>query len=210
MDISLLKSLDLIKFIIYNCISKNIVCGKGAKFVPYKGSKLIMASETKLEVNGNLHLGAASCGNNGRSTLVRLDHNAQFLCNNINLINYGADIYCLSGATLKLDGVFLNCDVKIRVTESVEIGEGCVISHNVTIMDSDTHQVDQPDYVKTKPVVIGKHVWIGSRAMILKGVSIGEGAIVAAGAVVTKDVPPHTMVGGVPAKIIKNDVTWHD
>lgn len=53
------------------------------------------------------------------------------------------------------------------------------------------------------PIHIGKNVWIGSNATILAGVSIGDGAIVAAGAVVTKNVPPNTIVGGVPAKVIK-------
>lgn len=53
------------------------------------------------------------------------------------------------------------------------------------------------------PIVIGKNVWIGANAMITLGVTIGDGAIVAAGAVVTKDVPSMTVVGGVPAKIIK-------
>lgn len=57
------------------------------------------------------------------------------------------------------------------------------------------------DYKKT--VVIGNDVWIGSNAIVLQGVTIGDGAVVAAGAVVTKDVPSYTVVGGVPAKVIK-------
>lgn len=61
---------------------------------------------------------------------------------------------------------------------------------------------------KTAPIQIGNHVWIGARAIILKGVTIGDGVVVAAGAVVTKDVPPNTLVGGVPAKIIKENISW--
>ena len=57
--------------------------------------------------------------------------------------------------------------------------------------------------------MIHDNVWIGTRATILKVVTIGEGAIVAAGAVVTKNVPPHTLVGGVPAKIIKEKISYH-
>ena len=57
-----------------------------------------------------------------------------------------------------------------------------------------------------KPIVIGNNVWIGSHATVTPGVTIGDGAIVAAGAVVTKDVPTGVVVGGVPAKIIKEIV----
>lgn len=53
------------------------------------------------------------------------------------------------------------------------------------------------------PIVLGKNVWVGSHATILKGVTIGDGSVVAAGAVVTKDVPPMTVVGGVPARVIR-------
>ena len=61
---------------------------------------------------------------------------------------------------------------------------------------------------KTKPIFIGDHVWIGANSTILKGVSIGDGAIVAAGAVVTKDVKPNTIVAGCPAKEIKEIKEW--
>lgn len=54
-----------------------------------------------------------------------------------------------------------------------------------------------------KPVYIGNDVWIGRRAMIMPGVHIGDGAVIAAGGIITKDVPPYSVVGGVPAKVIK-------
>lgn len=65
------------------------------------------------------------------------------------------------------------------------------------------HDIDDPYFVGTEaPVHIGDYAWISSRATILPGVRIGNGAVVAAGAVVTKDVPDYTVVGGVPAKLI--------
>ena len=60
----------------------------------------------------------------------------------------------------------------------------------------------------TKPIIIGDHVWIGKNALILKGVTIGNGAIVAAGSVVVKDVSAKTLVAGNPAKVIKDNVEW--
>ena len=66
----------------------------------------------------------------------------------------------------------------------------------------------RPGYERTKPVIIGDHVWVGRRAIILKGVTIGSGAVIAAGAVVTSDVPAKALVGGVPAQIIESEVEW--
>ena len=98
-------------------------------------------------------------------------------------------------------GTYLNRNTVIVSNRSVEIGEHCRISWDVVIMDSDQHEIPGKE-TGDQSVVIGSNVWIGCRAIILKGVHIGDGAIVAAGAVVTKDVPPYTVVGGVPAKQI--------
>lgn len=73
-------------------------------------------------------------------------------------------------------------------------------------MDTDYHSIDGKPY--TVPVTIGNHVWIGCKSIILKGVNIGDGAIIAAGSVVTKDVPPFSLVAGSPAKLIKENVKW--
>lgn len=66
----------------------------------------------------------------------------------------------------------------------------------LAIRNLDNHGIVCDGYKKTDPIVIGDHVWIGIRALILKGVTIGDGAVIAAGAVVTKDVPPNTLYGG--------------
>lgn len=73
--------------------------------------------------------------------------------------------------------------------------------------EDETKPIIQQGYTKTKPVVIGDDVWIGARAIILPGVNIGSHSVVGAGAVVTKDVPDYSVVGGVPAKVIKRRKT---
>ena len=98
--------------------------------------------------------------------------------------------------------------MNISVFKEVAIGEGCVISENVIIRDSDNHKIKGNNKLETASINIGNHVWIGMNAVVLKGVTIGDGAIIAAGAVVTHDVPSNTLVAGVPAKIIKQDVSW--
>ncbi len=83
-------------------------------------------------------------------------------------------------------------------------GDGSLIGHNV-VLTTINHDLDPKNGRKNHyaPIKIGAHVWIGSNATILPGVTIGEWAVVAAGAVVTKDVPPYTVVGGLPAKGLK-------
>jgi len=96
---------------------------------------------------------------------------------------------------------------EIHAGKKVTIGEGCNIAWDVCIMDRDYHKFNSQTE-EIKPVNIGNNVWIGCNSIILKGVTIGEGAVVAAGSVVTKDVAPRTLVGGNPAKVIKEDIYW--
>ena len=99
--------------------------------------------------------------------------------------------------------VFINADCKFQDQGGIYIGDDVFIGHNVVLATLD-HEID-PDKrgIVPAPIRIGNKVWIGSGAIITKGVTIGEGSIVAAGAVVTKDVPDRVIVGGVPAKVIK-------
>lgn len=94
--------------------------------------------------------------------------------------------------------------VHIDVRELVVIGENVRIAPYTIIMDSDFHDLNNhfADGV-SKPIVIGDDVWIATRSTILKGVTIGKGSVVATGAIVTHDVPEYSVVGGIPAKVIK-------
>lgn len=128
----------------------------------------------------------------------------------INLIGYGSYIQVGEGAKLKIGDSFVNREVKIICNKSITIGDDCIIAMGTVIRDNDggNHQIFDPNYENAKPIVIGNHVWLGENVMLLKGVTIGEGAIVAASSLVTKDVPPHALVAGSPAKIIRENVNW--
>jgi acetyltransferase-like isoleucine patch superfamily enzyme len=102
------------------------------------------------------------------------------------------------------DRCFINSGVSISAQKSVTIGSNCAIGNYTLIMDTDFHTIgDIWKMPEGEPVIIGDNVWIAARVTILKGVHIGEGAVIAAGAVVTKDVPARTIAGGVPAKVLR-------
>ena len=102
------------------------------------------------------------------------------------------------------EGVFINACCHFQDLGGITIGEGCQIGHNV-VFATLNHELSPQTrkYTRPAPIVLGKNVWIGSNATILPGVTIGDNAVVAAGAVVAKDVDANTIVGGVPAKLIK-------
>ena len=100
--------------------------------------------------------------------------------------------------------VFINTCCKFQDQGGIVIGNGVLIGHNVTL--ATLNHDERPEYrqnIYPKPIKIGDNVWIGSNAIILQGVTIRNGAIIGANAVVTKDVPENTIVAGVPAKVIR-------
>ena len=100
------------------------------------------------------------------------------------------------------DDVFINSGVRIESQRSVTIGTGTMIAYGVVITDTDSHGIGG-NPTRIEPVTIGDGCWIGARAIILPGVAIGRRAVVAVGAVVTRDVPEDALVAGVPARLIR-------
>lgn len=103
--------------------------------------------------------------------------------------------------------VFINAGCKFQDQGGIVIEEGALIGHGV-VLATLNHDIDpeKRQQLHPAPIHIGKRVWIGANATVTQGVTIGDNAIVAAGAVVNRDVPPNTIVGGVPAKVIKKIV----
>lgn len=113
---------------------------------------------------------------------ITVNPNAELVIgNNVN-INYGADIGC---------------------TSKIEIGNDVYIGNCTLIIDSNFHKVEPADTEMSKEIKISENVWIAARCIILPGVTIGRNSVIAAGSVVTKNVPENVLVAGVPAKIIK-------
>lgn len=118
----------------------------------------------------------------------------------------------LTGAELVIGNrVAINYQTLISVARRVEIGDDTLIAGNVRIFDNTNHPLSPSRRLanepfspeESRPIVIGRNVWIGQSAMIMKGVTIGDNSVVAAGAIVTKSVPANTLVGGNPARILR-------
>ncbi|MBO1755215.1 DapH/DapD/GlmU-related protein [Allobranchiibius sp. CTAmp26] len=115
----------------------------------------------------------------------------------------GAWLQTEDGGSLRIgDGTYLGHDVHLHAADPLEIGVECVLADGVFVATTDHGRDGRHEIVHSGPVRIGDHVFIGQRAIVLGGVSIGDGATVAAGAVVTRDVPPGAVVAGVPARAL--------
>ena len=113
--------------------------------------------------------------------------------------------YTDCGINIKVgENVFINACCRFQDQGGIEIGDGALIGHNTTIatLNHDFNPSKRQNLTPS-PVKIGKNVWIGSDCTILPGVTIGDGAIIGAGSVVTKSIPANTIAVGNPAKVIK-------
>lgn len=125
-------------------------------------------------------------------------------------LRYGAYIEIVNGGKLTIGQGAANVGLTIMCAKEITIGNGVRIGRNVSIRDwNGPHVIVNSTYRNHAPVHIGDHVWLCSGCTVMPGVTIGEGAVVAANAMVTKDVPPHTLVGGSPAKVLKENIEWY-
>jgi acetyltransferase-like isoleucine patch superfamily enzyme len=203
------KDLALIRTIYWK-LRKNVVAGPGRLLI-YSHVCLDVCEKARMILYGNLLLGVNKVKNSKRETNFTLGRNASVCARGSFEILPGCTVKLLENAELEFGSGYMNYGATIVCAKRIFLGDEVIIARDVKIMDTDTHSILlQTGEVANPPqeVIIENHVWIGMNAIVLKGVHIGEGAVVAAGAVVTKDVPPHTLVAGNPARVIRENVIW--
>lgn len=159
---------------------------------------------------GGLYFGAVWSAKDAFQSLLVVKEGATLNVKDKFRIYSGAKVYVNSGSCLILGSGYINHNLNLSCFERIDIGENVAISENVTIRDSDNHTLlsENQASVKTAPVKIGNHVWIGLNVTILKGVILGDNVVVAAGSIVTKSFPDNVLIGGVPARVLKENIQW--
>jgi len=170
--------------------------GQLAKVGPALNARRRLRKATSMGQRVTLH-GKPKVVNEGTMTFgdrVRLDSSVATL-----------ELVALPGGHLEIgDNVFINYGSSLVASTHVKVGNDSLIGTHVMVMDTDFHRIEDKVYdTSGKPVILEERVWLGNRSIVLKGVTIGHDSVVAAGSVVTSDVPPRSIVAGVPARVVR-------
>jgi tetrahydrodipicolinate N-acetyltransferase len=179
------------------------------------GARTVLDGAERIHVRegGALRIGLGSFGLSSEhdTSVVRVRVGAAFHCDGIVSLQRGVRVVVDGGRLTIGHGTNVNgVGTKLLCATGITIGEHCTLSWDVQLLDDDFHAItlDGVEQPRSGPITIGDRVWVGTRAVVLKGVTIGDGAVVAAGAVVTRDVPAGAVVGGVPATVIGRADSW--
>jgi len=176
----------------------------------HRSTQLFMHDSRIVVENGVLSIGHHPLRRSKDDSTLRLQHSTLHVLGNVEL-RAGVRIWAMNANVAIGNGTVINGPSGIVSKAAVEIGSHVLIAANTSIMDCDLHKHavagEKPQDIGEK-VTIGDRCWIGNHVTILKGVVIGDGSIVAAHSLVVKDVEARTMVAGVPARKIKENIIW--
>lgn len=150
-------------------------------------------------IRGEIHI-------EGKENIVKIEKNCYL--SKIRIVVRGNGCNVTIGKGVTCGSAFIAC---MGEDNHIEIGEDCMLAEDVDIWATDSHPIfDSENNLinHSKPIIIGNHVWIGKRCAILKGVEIGDGAVIGMNSVVTKNVRSKSLSVGNPAKSIKWDISW--
>ncbi len=197
-------------FLYVNCLSDKIERAKPFLFRNESHSIVQLEDGAKIVLNSGLLIGRKQVKKSKLETRILLEERGRIVVNGAFTCFAGSYIRIIPNGELIVDGGFINENVQIVAGATIHIGKGATIGRDVVIRSYDGHFIERNGYKVSEPITIGEHVWIGQGATILKGVNIGDGCIIASGSIVTKDIPPYSLAAGVPARVISNDIKWHN
>jgi len=184
---------------------KNII---NIKYSPLKKVKiLIVGNNNLIHIEDNSRLSNVYIHINGSNHVLKIGKNVAYGKGMLWFEDNNCKISIGNGTTIE--------DAHIAVTDqdgSICIGEDCMFSNKVDIRNGDSHSIIDLETRQrinfARDIIISNHVWIGAYSQVLKGVKIGENSIIGIRSVVTEDVLPNSIYAGVPAKLIKKNITW--
>lgn len=197
----------------------NTIRNNGKKIIIKPSVTLDIHKTARIEINESLTFGNDSIRGLRIPSGLRMEEGTVLTINGGPLtrygnapynMRYGAYIEVVNGGHLTIGQGGANVGLTIMCAKEVVIGNDVRIGRDVSIRDwNGPHVIVNDSYVNHAPVHIEDHVWITSGCTIMPGVTIGRGSVVAANSTVTKDVPPYTMVGGSPAKVLRENIEWY-
>ena len=199
------KIKPLYQFVKYNKLSE---IKKGNIFYPTP--YCVIHNEGRIIIKGVFVLGIKKIPNSRSETRLWVEKNGVFETTGPVSIGYGSDIQVFENASLTFGGSSnINSSAIIICGERIVLGKESRIGRGVIIRDNNgKHYMDIPGYKTSRPIITEDHVWYGEGATIMQGVKIGEGSVISAKAVVTSNVPAHSIVAGNPAQVIQEDIRW--
>jgi acetyltransferase-like isoleucine patch superfamily enzyme len=195
------KNISLIRSIYYS------IKYRGILYI-YKNCHISISPSARVIINGSVKLNCPWGKVQKDNMYLTICDGASLTVNGAFCFYSGCNVTVQKRASLSLRNGYMNSNSKIRCFDTISIGEGAYISEEVILSDSDNHSVLGSHTPINGAINIGDHVWVGMRSMILKGVTVGKGSIIAAASVVVKDVNCNCLVGGVPAKLIRSNCSW--
>lgn len=165
----------------------------------------------KIIVQGRVCIGGCKVKGSKLETRINMEKGTELHFNDRFFMAAGADVQIREGGVLTIEGgpaAGCNIHSQIVCADSIRIGRSTLIGRNVVLRDYDAHYIVQKGYKVKAPITIGDHCWIGEGALISKGVSVGDGSIVAARSWVISKVAEKTLVAGSPAMPVDENIEW--
>jgi acetyltransferase-like isoleucine patch superfamily enzyme len=197
-------SLNLCKTMFYILTYKRV-------FFVFKHTSVCLQKASKMNIRKRLQIGVVWKGWNYANPTTFLVKKGGKISVGDFTIHSGSTVVVMKNALLTMGSGYVNRNTTIVCSKEITIGHDVAIAQNVVIRDSDIHTfIEEPNKERenTLPIKIGNHVWIGTNSIILKGVEIGDNAVIAAGSIVTRNVPANSLAAGNPAKVIKTNIDW--